>query len=178
MGFRHIIPDGLDHILFVLGLYFLSPKISDLFWQVTAFTIAHSITLALAAFHIFSLPGRIVEPLIALSITAVAVENLFSHRVSPWRWVLVFCFGLIHGMGFADILRETHLPAGEALTALFSFNVGVEVAQISILLAAMLLTGWWQKRAWYFQYIAAPASVLIACTGAFWAVQRIFFVAG
>lgn len=175
MGFRHIIPDGLDHILFVLGLYFLSPKIKDLLWQVTAFTIAHSITLALAAFHIFSLPGRIVEPLIALSITAVAVENLFSRKVHAWRWVLVFCFGLVHGMGFADILRETHLPAGEALTALLGFNVGVEIAQLSIILAAMLLTGWWQKRTWYFGYIAAPASIVIASIGAFWAVQRIFY---
>lgn len=174
MGFRHIIPDGLDHILFVLGLYFLSPKIRDLLWQVTAFTIAHSITLALAAFHIFSLPGRIVEPLIALSITTVGVENLFSRKVHPWRWVVVFCFGLIHGMGFADILRETRLPTGEALTALLGFNVGVEIAQLAILLTAMLLTGWWQKRTWYFGYVAAPASIVIACIGAFWAVQRIF----
>ncbi|HZK82759.1 MAG TPA: HupE/UreJ family protein [Humisphaera sp.] len=173
MGFHHIIPDGLDHILFVLGLYFLSPKLSALFWQVTAFTIAHSITLALAAFHKVNLPPRIIEPLIALSITVVAVENLFRRGVSPWRWALVFCFGLIHGMGFADILRETRLPTGEAFTALFSFNVGVEAGQISILLAAMALTIWWQKRTWYFRFIAAPASILIACTGAFWTVQRI-----
>ena len=176
MGFHHIVPAGLDHILFVLGLYFLSPKIKDLFWQVTAFTVAHSITLGLAAFNVFTLPSGFVEPMIALSIVAVAVENLFSRNkpVRPWRWALVFVFGLVHGMGFADILHETHLPTGQVVTAILSFNVGVEGGQIAVLLAAMALTRWWQKREWYFRYIAAPASVMIACTGTFWAVQRIF----
>jgi hypothetical protein len=172
-GCHIIVFDGLDHILFVLGLYFLSPKIKPLLWQVTAFTVAHSITLALSAYGIFSLSGRVVEPLIALSITAVAVENLFSKQVHWWRWMLVFFFGLVHGMGFAEVFHETRLPSGQAINALLSFNLGVEAGQLTILLGAALITGWWRKRTWYFKYIAAPASILIACTGAFWTVQRI-----
>lgn len=175
LGFYHIVPEGLDHILFVLGLYFLSPKLKDLFWQVTAFTVAHSMTLALAAFNVFTLPARFVEPMIALSITAIAVENLLSKGkpVRRWRWVLVFGFGLVHGLGFADVLHEVDLPAGQALGAILSFNVGVEAGQIAVLIAVMALTKWWQKREWYFNYIAAPASLCIACMGAFWAIERV-----
>jgi hypothetical protein len=118
LGYTHILPKGLDHILFVLGLFLLSPRLKTMLLQVTAFTIAHSITLGLSIYGIVSLPSRIVEPLIALSIAYVAIENLWTRELKPWRLALVFMFGLLHGLGFAGVLRELGLPRDEFLTAL------------------------------------------------------------
>ena len=126
LGYTHILPKGLDHILFVLGLFLLSPRLKTLLLQVTAFTIAHSITLGLSMYGIVSLPPRVVEPLIALSIAYVAIENLLTRELKPWRVALVFMFGLLHGLGFAGVLRELGLPRDEFLTALLTFNLGVE----------------------------------------------------
>ena len=139
VGFAHIVPMGLDHILFVLGLFFLSPRIRPLLWQVTAFTAAHTVTLALGALGIVNLPGSVVEPLIAASIVFVAVENIFSKGVSPWRPVIIFGFGLLHGLGFASVLGEFGLPEGQFIPALLGFNVGVEVGQIFVILVAFLI---------------------------------------
>ena len=110
LGFVHIVPEGLDHILFVLGLFFLSTQLRPLLVQVTAFTIAHSITLALGLYGVVRIAPSIVEPLIALSIVYVAVENIATSKLSPWRPFVVFAFGLLHGLGFAGILQELGLP--------------------------------------------------------------------
>ena len=118
LGYTHILPKGLDHILFVLGIFLLSPRWKTMLLQVTAFTVAHSITLGLSIYGIVSLPSRIVEPLIALSIAYVAIENLLTRELKPWRLALVFMFGLLHGLGFAGVLRELGLPREEFLTAL------------------------------------------------------------
>ena len=174
-GITHIIPSGLDHILFVLGLFFLSPRLKPLLLQVTAFTIAHSLTLALSVFGIVKLSPIIVEPIIALSITVVAVENLFAREVKPWRWAAVFVFGLFHGLGFASLIQEAGLPAGQRLPALLGFNVGVEIGQLAVVLAALAATAWCQQRPWYFQRVTVPVSVAIAGTGIIWTIQRIFF---
>jgi len=138
VGFDHIIPKGLDHILFVLGLFFLSTRMHTLLWQVTAFTLAHTITLALAATGIVNIPGSIVEPLIALSIVYVAVENLFTDGLSRWRPYIIFGFGLLHGLGFASVLAEFGLPAGSFIPALIGFNIGVEVGQLAVIAVAFL----------------------------------------
>src|SRR5262249_25622395 len=106
LGYTHILPKGIDHILFVLGLFLLSLQLRPILMQVTTFTIAHSITLGLSMYGIVSLPSRVVEPLIALSIAYVAVENLITRELKPWRLALVFSFGLLHGMGFAGVLKE------------------------------------------------------------------------
>ncbi len=172
MGFMHIVPTGIDHILFVLGLFLLAPGLRPLLVQITAFTIAHSLTLGLAMAGIFELPSRIVEPLIALSIVAVAVENIFVRKLHPWRWAVVFLFGLVHGLGFAGALRELHLPSGGILMPLLGFNLGVEAGQLSIVAAATLLTVAWWRCAWYPRYVIVPASAVIAAIGLFWAVQR------
>ena len=175
LGFTHILPKGLDHILFVLGLFFLSLKPSTILKQVTAFTIAHSITLGLTIYGLVSLSPRIVEPLIALSIVYVAVENLVLTEVKPWRIAIVFCFGLLHGMGFAGVLRELGLPRSEFLTALVSFNVGVEGGQLAVIAMAYLAVGLWLgKKPWYRRYVAMPASAIIALVGLYWTVQRVF----
>ena len=133
VGFDHIIPKGLDHILFVLGLFFLSTRMKPLVWQISAFTLAHTITLALAALGYVTIPGSIVEPLIALSIVYVAVENIFTTGLSPWRPAIVFGFGLLHGLGFASVLAEFGLPDGSFIPALIGFNIGVEVGQLAVI---------------------------------------------
>ncbi len=173
LGFTHILPKGLDHILFVLGLFLLSPKLKPLLWQVTAFTLAHSITLALAVLGIFALPGRVVEPLIALSIAVVAIENLFHTEVSPWRWVGVFGFGLIHGLGFAGVLNEVSLPRDQIGVALLSFNIGVELGQLAVIALAFAATKWCEDRAWYGPWVRRPACLLIALAGVVWTVERL-----
>ncbi|MBI5802644.1 MAG: HupE/UreJ family protein [Verrucomicrobia bacterium] len=173
LGFTHILPKGLDHILFVLGLFLLSPKLKPLLWQVTAFTLAHSLTLALAVLGIFALPGRVVEPLIALSIAVVAIENLFRSGVSPWRWVAVFGFGLIHGLGFAGVLSEVGLPREQIGVALLSFNIGVELGQLAVIAIAFAATKWCADRAWYGPWVRRPACLLIALAGVVWTVERL-----
>jgi hypothetical protein len=139
VGFDHIVPLGLDHILFVLGLFFLSTQIGPLLWQISAFTLAHTITLALAALGYVTIPGSIVEPLIAASIVFVAVENIFARGLSPWRPAVIFGFGLLHGLGFASVLGEFGLPAGTFVPALIGFNVGVELGQLAVVAVAFLL---------------------------------------
>ena len=127
LGFTHIVPEGVDHILFVLGIFLLNTRLKPILIQVTAFTVAHSITLGLTMYDVISLPARIVEPLIALSVAYVAIENIVTTRLTPWRPVLVFAFGLLHGMGFAGILRELEVPRSEIIPALISFNIGIEL---------------------------------------------------
>ena len=159
LGFTHILPKGLDHILFVLGLFLLSTRLRPLLWQVTAFTVAHTLTLALSMCGVLQLPSRVVESLIALSIAYVAVENLFTSDLKPWRPALVFGFGLLHGLGFAGVLRELGLPRDEFVPALIAFNVGVEVGQLTIISLALLTIGWFRRRSWYRRAIVIPISV-------------------
>jgi hypothetical protein len=173
LGFEHILPKGVDHILFVLGLFLLSCRIKPLLWQVTAFTVAHSITLGLAMYGVIRLPSSLVEPLIAASIAFVAVENICTPELKPWRPFVVFSFGLVHGLGFSSVLLSLGLPRKEFLTALVSFNGGVELGQLAVITAAFCVVGWWRRRAWYRKGIVIPASVAIAATGLFWTVQRI-----
>ncbi len=174
-GFTHILPLGVDHILFVLGLFLLSLKWRPLLIQVTAFTVAHTITLGLAVYGIVKLPPSIVEPLIAASIVYVAVENILTPRLHAWRPFVVFAFGLLHGLGFAGVLEEVGLPSSDLITALLSFNVGVELGQLAVIAIAWFAVGlWFRNRSWYRQRVVIPASALIAATGLYWTVERIF----
>jgi hypothetical protein len=174
LGFTHIVPKGLDHILFVLGLFLLSPRIKPLLWQVSAFTLAHTLTLALSVYGVVSLPSRVVEPAIALSIVFVAVENVIARRLTPWRPAVVFLFGLLHGLGFAGVLTELGLPRSQFLAALLSFNVGVEVGQLAVILVAALLIALpFGKKPWYRSRVEVPASLAIAAVALVWLVQRL-----
>jgi len=173
VGFDHIIPKGLDHILFVLGLFFLSARLGPLLWQVSAFTLAHTVTLALGALGWVNVPAQIVEPLIAASIVYVAVENIVSDGLSRWRTALIFGFGLLHGLGFASVLGEFGLPTAQFIPALIGFNIGVELGQLAVIAAAFLLVGlWFRDEPWYRRFIAIPASLCIAAVGAFWVIER------
>jgi hydrogenase/urease accessory protein HupE len=175
LGFTHIVPNGLDHILFVLGICLLSNRARSVLLQVSAFTVAHSITLGLSLYGVVSMSPRLVEPLIALSIAYVAIENVLVSHLRAWRVALVFAFGLLHGMGFAGALKELGLPRSEFLTALVTFNVGVEAGQLTVMGAAFLLVGWHcAHRVWYRSRVVVPASVLIASTAVFWTIERLF----
>jgi HupE / UreJ protein len=174
LGYHHILPLGTDHILFVLSLFMLSPKLKPLLWQATAFTIAHSITLGLAMYHVISPPANIVEPLIALSILYVSLENIFSPRLKASRIGIVFLFGLVHGMGFAGALGKLGLPQNAYLLSLVMFNVGVELGQLTIILLAYFLLGkWFGNKPYYRRLIVIPISIVIATIAAIWTVQRL-----
>ncbi len=173
LGFEHILPLGLDHILFVVCLCLLNNKFKTVLWQATAFTVAHSITLALSMQNIIVLPAEIVEPIIALSIFFVAVENLLLDKLKPWRIILVFLFGLIHGIGFASVLSEIGLPRDKFLTSILSFNAGVELGQITVIaIVFALIILPFGKKPWYRKWVVYPVSILIALIAAFWTVER------
>ena len=174
LGFTHIVPYGLDHVLFVLGIFLLGKQPKQVLAQVTAFTVAHSLTLALSMFGVWSLPSRIVEPLIAVSIAYVAIENVLLSELRRWRVAVVFTFGLLHGLGFAGVLSELGLPRSQFLTALLSFNLGVEAGQLAVVAVAFLLLAWpWSQRVWYRSRIVVPASALIGCVALYWTIERL-----
>ena len=174
LGFTHIIPRGLDHIIFILGLTLISKRLMDLVIQVTAFTVAHSVTLALGLYGVLELPASIVEPLIAASIVYIAVENIWHHKVNRSRALVVFAFGLLHGLGFAGVLTELGLPERDFVVGLLSFNIGVELGQLAIILGAYLSVGIWVLRyPWYQSRVAAPVSVLIGVIGCYWFIERV-----
>ena len=177
IGFEHIVPLGLDHILFILGLFLLSTHWRPLLWQVTMFTIAHTITLGLAMNGLIDLPARIVEPLIALSIAYVGVENLMTEKLHRRRLVLVFAFGLLHGLGFAGVLSDFGMPDDEFVTALISFNVGVELGQIAVLLAAFVtLRIWFSDARQYRNLVVQPGSIMISMIAMYWFVERLEWI--
>ena len=175
LGFVHILPKGADHILFVLGLFFLSLRARVLIWQVTAFTVSHAVTLALGASEVIALPTQFVEPLISLSIVWIAVENTLTHQLSHWRTAVVFLFGLVHGLGFASVLNELGLPNNDRLFAILTFNAGIEVGQLAILSLALGTIGWLKNRTWYRHRVAIPASVIIGVIGLVWTVEQVFY---
>lgn len=175
VGFQHILPMGLDHIVFVLGLFFLSSSLSGLFAQVTAFTIAHSITLGLATIGWVVVPSSVVEPLIAASIIYIAIDNLYADRLARWRLLVITLFGLLHGLGFAAALDALVLPEETLLSALLLFNLGVELGQLCVLLLAFTGLGWLRRRASYRERVAEPASITIAGVGLYWLLKRLAF---
>ena len=177
VGIEHIIPNGLDHILFILGLYGASRRVRDLLTQVTAFTVAHCLTLGLAMGGVIVLGpawSRAVEVGIALSIVAVAIENCRRPASPGWgRLSLIGGLGLIHGLAFSGALSEVAWPAGRFLPSLLSANIGIEIGQLLVIGAAGLVTGWWWSRPWYYRRVAVPLSCCIGVCGLVWTIQRI-----
>ena len=173
LGYTHILPNGLDHILFVVGLFLLRAQLRPVLVQVTTFTVAHSMTLGLALYGVVSLPARVVEPLIALSIVYVAVENLRTQALTRARVALVFMFGLLHGLGFAGVLTGLQLPRADFAVALLGFNLGVEAGQLTVIAGAALLVGWGRHHAWYHRRVVVPASMAIVAVGIYWTVTRL-----
>ena len=183
VGLGHILPGGLDHILFVVALFLAAQNLRSLIWLITAFTFAHSVTLALAATGVMVLPPSIVEPLIAFTIAFVAFENLFDSPTAKWRTVIVFVFGLIHGLGFAGFFGELGLPEGLFFSSLIGFNLGVEAGQIGVIGITAMVAGLanWLLRTLAmsnaYQYcITRPASALIGLIGLYWGCERLLGV--
>lgn len=171
-GFLHVLPLGLDHVLFVLGLFLMSRKWKPLVFQVSTFTLAHTLTLWLASAGWVKLSPSVVEPVIAASIVAVALENLVRREYSHWRLLVVFSFGLIHGLGFAGVM-STRLDSTESLIiGLLGINVGVELGQLAVIAIAFIATCWITNQEKYRKRVVIPGSILIAIAGVWWVLDR------
>lgn len=174
LGIEHILT-GYDHLLFLFALLVVCRDLRSIFTVITCFTIAHSITLALATLDIVRLPGRVVEPMIAASIAYVGIENLIRGDAPKWRCLITFSFGLVHGLGFADALREFGISSGSfgIVPPLIGFNLGVEVGQLSV--AALVLPILWQlrKNKLFVRQWVPVCSVVVALAGSYWLVERI-----
>ncbi len=180
IGVGHILPGGADHILFVLAVFLASVRIKALVWQISAFTVAHTATLALAASGVIAPSPTVVEPLIAFTIAFVALENLVFRDMTAWRPVVVFCFGLVHGLGFAGFFGELGLPPGQFWSALIGFNLGVEAGQLAVIVTAAILGAILRRRLEdpdgrrrYRNCVARPGSLAIGLTGLWWSVTRL-----
>ena len=179
-GLEHI-AIGHDHIAFLVAVILWGRRLWPLVAVVTAFTVAHSITLTAAVLDVVSLPSRLVEVLIALSIVYVAAENFFVHDLKR-RWRVTFCFGLVHGFGFASVLRDFGIPREALASALFAFNLGVEAGQVAVVLAAAGLTRVLEMVSsglpggaieWPDRRLVYPVSAAILALGLFWTAQRL-----
>jgi hypothetical protein len=176
LGFTHVIPFGFDHILFILCLFFYNPKLKVVLLYCTVFTFAHSLALALSVFGYFIYNSNIIEPLIALTIFYSAIENVFFTNSSLIRIVIISIFGVIHGLGFATALSEIGIPKNQFLSSLLSFNFGVELGQIAIiLLAYFLISKWFSHKTWYKERVVYPISTIIACISIYWVIERLLY---
>jgi hydrogenase/urease accessory protein HupE len=177
-GIHHILI-GPDHLLFLVGLLLLGGTIRQLLLVVTSFTVAHSITLSLAALNLVTPPARLIEPAIALSIVYVGADNILAKGGRDVRGWIAFTFGFIHGFGFANVLREMDLPPRALGWSLFSFNIGVEIGQLFVVvLVATALVALKSRSEWAGKHLALAGSVVVIVAGAFWFVQRVFFPGG
>lgn len=173
-GFLHVLPLGLDHILFVIGLFLLSRKFKVLIYQISIFTLAHTLTLGLATLGLISVPSTIVEPIIAASIAFVALENIFFPTYHPRRLIIVFVFGLIHGLGFAGALSDLNLDPSILIFSLIGFNLGVEGGQLAVILLSFIGVYRFKNEDSYRKRIVIPLSFIIAGLGIYWAIERIW----
>ncbi len=175
LGFTHVIPLGFDHILFILSIFLMNTNLKTIIVQCSAFTIAHSISLGLSAADLFVVDSKIIEPLIAISILVTALENIVQEKINKWRIVIILLFGIIHGLGFANALRETGLDKSHFYLSLLFFNVGVECGQILIILLAYYSIGkWFCDKKWYKNRIVYPISSVIGLIAIYWTIERIF----
>ncbi len=179
LGIRHIL-SGPDHVLFVLTLALAFVSIAEILKLVTTFTTAHTTTLILAGTGFLLLPGRVVEPMIAVSIAVMAILPIFYGELPIFKtgWgkiAIVFFFGLFHGLGFAGLLRDIAIPDDRFLASLFSFNIGIEIGQIMILAVALPILFAVRKKSWFHVFVKIVA-LIIAAIALVWTIQRIFFV--
>jgi hydrogenase/urease accessory protein HupE len=174
LGVEHILT-GYDHLLFLFALLMVCRDLRSIATVISCFTIAHSITLALAALDIVKLSPRIVEPMIAASIAYVGIENLIRGDAPKWRWLITFSFGLVHGLGFADALKEFGIGSGQfgIVLPLVGFNLGVEIGQLAV--AAIILPILWRLRRHpiFVRQWVPGCSVFVALAGSYWMIERI-----
>lgn len=181
LGIRHIL-EGYDHILFVLSLLLTFVTLRQMMKSITAFTLAHSITLILAGLNVVTLGSRLVESMIAFSIAFVAIGTVYFRRITFFSSLeskisMIFLFGLFHGLGFAGLLKTLSIPEGEFLPSLLFFNVGIEIGQLCIIAAALPFILCFRNKRWYPQAIKVLAAV-IAAIALYWFAQRAFGIGG
>lgn len=177
LGFTHVIPYGFDHMLFMLCVFFTGNTTKRLIIYCTVFTVAHSISLALASLDIIHPNIKIIEPLIAFSILFTAILNIINKPHSKLTVITIFIFGLIHGLGFSGALQEAGLAAHYFFTSLFFFNIGVECGQLLLILVAhYAVAKWFHLKPWYKSHIVCPVSGIIACIALYWVVQRVLTI--
>jgi hydrogenase/urease accessory protein HupE len=175
-GFVHILPQGLDHILFVLALLLFATRRSTLLWQISAFTLAHTITLALGIYGVITLSSAIIEPLIALSIVYVGVENIYRakiHTTGHTRMPIIFTFGLLHGLGFASVLGDLGLAQSQYALSLISFNIGVELGQLTVIALTFMCLYPLRSKVWYQKRLVLSLNITIAVIATYWLIERL-----
>ncbi len=172
-GFGHILPLGLDHLLFVLGLYLAARSRRQLFWQISVFTLAHTLTLGLASYRIIEPPAALVEFLIAASIFWVGIEILWRHEKLGTRLLVILGFGLLHGMGFASALAEGRPATDDFLPVLVMFNLGVELGQLTFIGLVALTLGWFVRRPSYRTPAVTGLAIMVLAVSALWMIQRV-----
>lgn len=172
-GIQHIIPLGVDHLAFVLALVLCVTTFRNIVIQISLFTLAHSVTLILSMLGILVLQSAWVEVAIAFSIAFVAFENIFLKTFNHWRLLVVFCFGLLHGLGFAGALSEFGIPDEHFISALVGFNLGVEIAQLGFALIIYLILNQFKHKKWYRSYVTIPINLMIGVLGCFWIIDRL-----
>ena len=173
LGVEHILPMGLDHLAFILALLLSTSAFRPLIIQISLFTLAHSITLILGVLGIVVLEGKWVEVAIAFSIVFVAFENILIKSLRYRRLLIVFCFGLLHGLGFAGALSEIGIPDNHFISALIGFNLGVEIGQLAFSLTVFIILYKFLKCSWYYRTIVIPGSLLVATLGSYWVMERL-----
>lgn len=173
LGFKHILPKGLDHLLFVLGIFLAARTRRSLIAQISLFTLAHTFTLALATYRVIEPPIQIVEIAIATSILWIGLENIWFRKQGALRYVLIAAFGLLHGMGFASALNGLELSPNNFLISLLSFNLGVELGQLTFIAILFLLLGCARGKSNYQQHIVLPSSLFISAVSAYWIIERL-----
>ena len=177
-GYQHILPQGMDHVLFVVALYLNARNWPSLITQVTTFTLAHTLTLALAATGIVAAPIEIIEPLIAVSIVVLAIEAILFKGGTAWRLPVVFAFGLLHGLGFGSVMK-IYLENADLSAGLVGVTIGVELGHLTVLVATGVVAFLVQlvlksvnRPSLYRPAFVIPAAALIAAVGVFWTLQR------
>jgi len=174
LGFQHILPTGFDHVLLVLGLYLLNTRVRSLATQIGVFVLANAVALALSVYGLVSLPVWLVEPVMTLAVVYVALENVISADLKPWRSAAVFGCGLLHGLASSGTILELGLSPSAYPAALLSFNTGLGLGMTAVAGLALLATGWFRRRAWYRRRVTIPASLLLAAVALIWTIARVF----
>lgn len=175
LGFIHVLPVGVDHIAFIICIFLVSKSWKEMLLFCTTFTLAHSITLLLAVSKLVSIPSTIVEPIIALTILYSALEAIFQQKRTPWKPFILFFFGLMHGLGFASAFSEIEMDNSAFIQRILGFNLGVELAQLTIMLSLYFtLTRYLSHKKYYHTKIVQPIATGIACLAIFWCMDRLF----
>jgi hydrogenase/urease accessory protein HupE len=184
LGFRHILPLGLDHILFILAIFLNARSLMSLLVQATTFTLAHTLTLGLAAAGLINVPAELVEPLIALSIAVLAIEAIVFKKANVWRLPVIFAFGLFHGLGFGELMKA-YLTNADFATGLAGFTIGVELGQLAVLagagavaFAVRALLKTLNKPDLYRPAFVMPVAAIIALVGLYWTIERLGWIGG